>query len=276
VQNFVSTYLRELAVAEQAARRAGEVLLHHYRAASLPTSRSKIDGSPVSQADLDADAAIAAVVRGAFPDDAWLSEESVDDPGRLSARRVWIVDPLDGTRGFLERSDDFSVHIGLAVDGAPVMGVVLQPVSGDLYRAVAGEGAFRVRGQQVTRIQTSKVERFPDFRIGISRHHAPPELVQWLRDHELEARALRSGASGKYLRLAEGDLDAVITVTGGEKEWDSCAPEVIVREAGGSITDGDGVPLRYNQPDPGRPRGVVTSNGVCHRQLLERLAFLFP
>jgi 3'(2'),5'-bisphosphate nucleotidase len=276
VPDFVSSaYERELAVAQEAARRAADVLLRHYRAASLPASRSKTDGSPVSQADLDADAAIAEVVHAAFPDDAWLSEESVDDHRRLSARRVWIVDPLDGTRGFLEHSHDFSVHVGLAVDGMPVMGVVVQPVSGDLYRAVAGEGAFRLRGQEVTRIQTSAGAHLPDFRIGISRHHAPPELLQWLRDQGLEARSLRSGASGKYLLLAHGDLDAVVTVTGGEKEWDSCAPEVIVREAGGTVTDGDGRPLTYNQRDPGRPRGVVSSNGACHAQLLERLAFLF-
>jgi len=241
----------------------------------LPDARAKTDGSPVSQADLDADAAIAGIVRGAFPDDAWLSEESVDDQRRLAARRVWIVDPLDGTRGFLERSEDFSVHVGLAVDGAPVMGVVLQPVSGGLYRAVAGEGAFRVRGGEIARIHTSPSARFADLRIGISRHHAPPELLDWLRDERLQARALRSGASGKYLLLAQGDLDAVVTVTGGEKEWDSCAPEVIVREAGGTVTDGDGRPLLYNQKDPGRPRGVISSNAVCHRELLERVAFLF-
>lgn len=275
VQNSVSAYHHELTVAEQAARAAGAVLLRHHRSPTGPAFQSKNDGSPVSQADLEANVAIERTIRGAFPADAWLSEESADDPVRLGARRVWIIDPLDGTRGFLERGDDFSVHVALAVDGVPTVGVVLQPASGDLYRAVAGQGAFRVRGEEVTPVRRSGVDRVADFRIGISRHHAPPELLQWLRAEGLEGRAIRSGASGKYLLLARGELDAVITATGGEKEWDSCAPEVIVREAGGVMTDGDGNPLRYNQADVGRPRGMVTSNGLCHAQLLQRLAWLF-
>jgi 3'-phosphoadenosine 5'-phosphosulfate (PAPS) 3'-phosphatase len=271
----VAAYENELAVAVQAARAAGAELLRHHRSPGGPSFRAKDDGSPVSQADLDANTAIERTIRAAFPDDAWLSEESADDPARLPARRVWIVDPLDGTRGFLEGADDFSVHVALAVDGVATLGVVLQPASGDLYRAVAGQGALRVRGAEVAPLRPSSVDRIDEFRIGISRHHAPPELLQWLRAEGLEARARRSGASGKYLLLAQGDLDAVITASGGEKEWDSCAPEVIVREAGGVMTDGDGQPLRYNQRDVGRPRGMVTSNGRCHDQLLQRLAWLF-
>jgi 3'(2'), 5'-bisphosphate nucleotidase len=272
---LVSAFQSEVALAEQAARRAGEVLLRHYRSPSGPAFETKGDGSPVSQADLEANAVIEATVRQAFPGDAWLSEESADDPTRLAARRVWIVDPLDGTRGFLERNDDFSVHVALAVDGAPVVGVVYHPVSDALYRAVAGQGAFRVRADGVAPVRTSSCGQIGAFRIGISRHLAPPALLDWLAREGLSGRSIRWGASGKYTALAQGDLDAVVTATFGEKEWDSCAPELIVREAGGIVTDGDGRPLAYNQRDVGRPRGIVTSNGPCHQELLARLAVLF-
>jgi 3'(2'),5'-bisphosphate nucleotidase len=272
----VSGLQRELEIAEKAAREAGAVLLGHYRTSGGPTFESKSDGSPVSQADLAANAAIEATVRAAFPDDAWLSEESADDASRLQARRVWIIDPLDGTRGFLARTDDFSVHVALAIDGAPALGVVYHPVPDELYRAVAGEGAFCARAGGLTRLRTSDRARVDDFRVGVSRELAPPALLQWLKREGLDGRVLRSGASTKYTALARGDLDAVVTVTFGEKEWDSCAPEVIVREAGGTVTDGDGARLRYNQPDVSRPRGVVSSNGACHGELLARLAVLFP
>jgi 3'(2'),5'-bisphosphate nucleotidase len=272
----VSSFEKELAVAEQAARRAGEVLLRHYRAPGVTAFETKGDGSPVSGADLEANAVIEDTIRRAFPDDAWLSEESADGDERLAARRVWIIDPLDGTRGFLARTDDFAVHVALAQAGAPVVGVVLHPVQDALYRAVAGQGAFRVRADGATRLQASPCAELADFRVGISRHNAPAALLAWLAGEGLDGRAVRWGASGKYTALAQGDLEAVVTVTFGEKEWDSCAPELIVREAGGAVTDGHGQPLLYNQRDVGRPRGVVSSNGTRHRELLDRLAVLFP
>jgi 3'-phosphoadenosine 5'-phosphosulfate (PAPS) 3'-phosphatase len=273
---FVAGFERELVVAEEAARKAGDVLLRRYRDPAGPSFETKPDGSPVSQADLEANAVIEATLRQAFPGDAWLSEESADDLARLGASRVWIVDPLDGTRGFLGRTDDFGVHVALAVEGAPTVGVVFHPVQAALYRAVAGQGAFRVGGDGVTRIRTSSSARLADFRIGISRTNAPPALLQWLEREGLAARAVRWGASGKYTSLAQGDLEAVVTVTFGEKEWDSCAPELIVREAGGEVTDGQGGRLTYNQRQVDRPRGVVSSNGACHPELLARLAGLYP
>jgi 3'(2'),5'-bisphosphate nucleotidase len=272
----LSTFEQELQVAELAARRAGEVLLHHYRAPGETVFQTKGDGSPVSRADLEANVVIEEAIRRAFPADAWLSEESADGEDRLAARRVWIVDPLDGTRGFLARTDDFAVHVALAQAGAPVVGVVYHPVQDALYRAVAGEGAFRVRSEGVTRLRASPCDQLADFRVGISRHNAPAALLAWLAGERLDGRAVRWGASSKYTALAQGDLEAVVTVTFGEKEWDSCAPELIVREAGGVVTDGHGQPLTYNQRDVGRPRGVVASNGARHRELLDRLAVLFP
>src|SRR5262245_47761410 len=115
-------YERELAIAEEAARRAGEIILRHYAAPSVD-HELKDDGSPVSRADREADAAIADTLRSAFPDDVLLSEEQPDPLERRGARRVWIVDPLDGTRDFLGRTGDFCVHVALAVEGRPAAAV---------------------------------------------------------------------------------------------------------------------------------------------------------
>nr|MBA3453697.1 3'(2'),5'-bisphosphate nucleotidase CysQ [Deltaproteobacteria bacterium] len=113
------TYSSELETAIRAARAAGSVIADYYARGSVQVDL-KADASPVTQADRDADVVIAEVIRAAFPADAILSEETPDDHARLSRSRVWIVDPLDGTRDFVGRTDDFAVHVALAVDGVPV------------------------------------------------------------------------------------------------------------------------------------------------------------
>lgn len=269
-------FFRELAVAESAARRAGAIILAHYRAPPIDVA-AKADGSPVSRADLEANAAILAALRAAFPADAVLSEESPDDERRLGADRVWIVDPLDGTRGFLARTDDFAVHVALAIRGVPTVAVVYQPVGTRLYRAIAGQGAFlELPGAAAVRLSVSR-RGLAEARIGTSRHNLPAALTTWLEAHGLADRAVALGGSLKYTALAEGKLDAVVTITRSEKEWDTCAPGLIVEEAGGRLCDGHGGVLRYNQPPDqiDRRDGIIVSNGVCHDELLKLAAPLF-
>jgi 3'(2'), 5'-bisphosphate nucleotidase len=271
----VQAYQHELAVAEAAARRAGDIIMTSYRAGDA-RAETKDDGSPVSQVDRAANAAIEAALAGAFPGDAILSEESPDDLARLGRERVWIVDPLDGTRGFLARTDDFCVHVALAVAGAPAVGVVFRPVTGALYAAVAGQGAFvQAADGQRARLAVSQRADVGDLRIGISRHHAPPALLAWLEERGLAGRVVHSGASTKWMAVAEGTLDAVVTITASEKEWDTCAPELIVREAGGAVSGGDGAAFRYNRRELGRRHGIVASNHACHAPLLAAMAGLF-
>jgi len=260
-------YQRELAVARDAARRAAAIIARHYAAAAVDFRR-KDDGSPVTAADLEANAAIAATLSAAFPEDALLCEEAPDDGRRLDKSRVWIVDPLDGTRDFLARTGDFTVNIGLAVEGRPAVTVVHQPAQGTLFHAARGAGSFREHDGGELRLAVSTAAALRELRVGISRHNAPAALLRCLDQHGLAARAVRLGASSKWLALAAGELDALVTLTTGETEWDTCAPEMIVTEAGGVVTDVDGVPLAYNQRDIRRHRGIVASNGRCHAELL--------
>jgi 3'-phosphoadenosine 5'-phosphosulfate (PAPS) 3'-phosphatase len=215
----------------------------------------------VTRADLEASAAIEAILRAAFREDVVLSEEGTDDPARLAADRVWIVDPLDGTRDFLQRTGDFCVHVGLAFRGKPVVGVVRHVVTESSAHAVVGQGAW----QDGERLAVST--RTTADRVGVSRTSCPPWLAAALGD-----RARPSGASVKYLALARGELDGIVTVTPGEKEWDTLAPEIVVSEAGGRVTGGDGAPLLYNQRDLVRRAGVVVSNGRCHDELVGMVA----
>src|SRR5688572_14713101 len=133
------TLTHELAIARDAAEEAGRIILAHYERDTLASE--KADHSPVTAADLAANATIVGRLAAAFPDDRILSEES--GLGGGAGRRCWLVDPLDGTRDFVERSGDFAVHVALVDDGVPLLGVVHVPVASATYTAARGGGAFR-------------------------------------------------------------------------------------------------------------------------------------
>ena len=183
-------------------------------------------------------------------------------PSRFGKARVWIIDPLDGTRDFIAQTGDFSVHIGLCVDGQPVLGVVYQPVRQALYHARRGGGAFLDSSGVSSQIHTSTRQVPGELRVGISRLNPDEGLGKCLAASGLAPRAVAMGASVKHMALARGDLDAVLNLSPAEQEWDTCAPEVILVEAGCTVSDGDGNPMRYNQKDLYRRRGSVASNGA--------------
>jgi len=259
-------YEHELEVAERAARAAGEVIAAHYANGAIEVI-TKPDASPVTAADKAASATITEILRAAFPHDAILDEELPDDGARLGAERVWIVDPLDGTRDFVARTGQFSVHVGLAVGGAAVVGVMYQPVADALYAARQGGGAWR-NGK---RIRVAGTRELCELRIGTSRQLSDQRLVQFLAEAGLDGQVVAMGASTKHAAIAAGELDLTINLLPGEFDWDTCAPEVVIREAGGRMTDADGAPFRYNQREVRHRRGSIASNGPCHDQLVERL-----
>lgn len=267
-------YTRELQVAAVAAREAGRIILGHYGTGGVAVE-TKPDHSPVTVADRQANDAIVGLLRGTFPDDAVLSEETPDDQARLGHSRVWIVDPLDGTRDFVARTGDFCVHVALAVDGIPTVGVVHQPLADATFQAVRGRGAVVDAQGARTPLRVSATVAPDEIRIGVSRLSASAALRQALASAGLERRSVPLGASVKLMAVARGTLDAVVSFTPAEREWDTCAPEVIVREAGGLYTDLDGGPLTYNQADTTRPRGTLVSNGACHAGLLALLGPAF-
>jgi 3'(2'), 5'-bisphosphate nucleotidase len=271
----VEKYERELEVAKAAARDAGAIIMRHYARPDIDVS-TKADKSPVTSADLDANAAITKRLTEAFPGDGILTEETPDDRARLSKPRVWIIDPLDGTRDFVARTGDFCVHIGLAVEHEAVLGVVYQPTVDSLAWAVRGGGAFEERAGETRRLHASTLSAPGQIRIGVSRLNLDEGLGKCLAAAGMSDRAVRLGASVKHIALARGDLDAVLNLSPSEQEWDTCAPEVIMREAGCTVTNGDGAPFRYNEPDLFRPRGSAASNGRCHSLVLRVMAPCLP
>ena len=166
--------------------------------------------------------------------------------------------------------------VGLTIDGAPVLGVAYQPVKDALYFARRGKGAF-VEVDGATRpLGASRAQLPSEVRVGISRLNPDEGLGKCLAAAGLAARAVQMGASAKHMALARGEIDAVLNLSAAEMEWDTCAPEVILTEAGCTVTDGDGNPFRYNQRDLYRRRGSVASNGKCHSLMLRVMAPCLP
>lgn len=262
---------RELNVAVRLAREAGAAALEHY---GTLASEEKEGGSPVTAADHAANRVIVAGLREAFPDDAILSEESRDDRTRLDARRVWIVDPLDGTKEFLARNGEFSIMIGLVRDGEPVLGVVYLPDGDALYRAAAGQGALVERAGSTDALQSTVADPSSLRMVG-SRSHGDP-MIDRVRD-ELRVTDVRpSGSVGiKCALIAEGERDLYVHPVPYLKEWDTCAPEVILREAGGTVTDCLGGRLEYNKEDTRQPRGILATAPGIHEHVLEVVRGVF-
>ena len=236
------SYERELEVALASAREAGSILLHHYRRGTEPWEKS--DDNPVTVADLESDAAIARRLRDAFPEDAILSEETVSDPARLVNPRVWIVDPMDGTKEFTKKIPEFAVSIALAEDGEPVVGVILNPATGVAVWASRGQGAFR-DGTPVRVSSESSLERAVVIasRTEISRDKFAAH-AGWFK----ELRPVGSIA-WKLACIACGEADLNVSFAP-KNEWDVCAGDVLVREAGGVYVAFDDSRRTYNQADP--------------------------
>lgn len=247
-------------------------MLEHYGETRHGT---KEGGSPVTAADLAANEHIVTALRSRWPSDAVLAEESADDPSRLGADRVWVVDPLDGTREFLARNGEFSVMIGLVESGEPVLGVVHLPASGTLYAAERGWGSWKESASgERTRMQCGR-GRPSEIRMVGSRSHGDRLLERMVE--VLGVRDVRpSGSVGiKCARIAEGERDLYIHPVPYLKEWDTCAPEVVLREAGGRVTDCRGHRLRYNKADPTQPDGILACVPALHAPVLDRIGPLY-
>lgn len=263
---------KELKVARNLAREAGRVLLDIY--AGEHDVQWKGHDDPVTAADHAANELIVKELRRHFPEDGILSEEAPDNAARLSRRRVWMVDPMDGTKQFIERIGEFAVMIGLAVDGEAKLGVVYQPTLDRMYYAAPKMGAFLEEGLTTKRLHVAEAKDPAQLTAAVSRSHHSPK-VDLVRRQLGITREIRSGSVGlKVGLIAEGRAHVYIHLGGRTNLWDTCAPEAILREAGGKLTDRTGAPIRYDTSEIRNLRGVLATNGTIHERVLQAIAAL--
>jgi 3'-phosphoadenosine 5'-phosphosulfate (PAPS) 3'-phosphatase len=254
----------EVSVAIRAAREAGATALQMQGAVEAV---KKADGSPVTPGDLAADAIVRQHLTLNFPDDAILSEEEADAPARLGNRRLWIIDPIDGTKDYVARSHEWAVQVALAIDGTLVLGVLDLPAEGCCLVGVPGQGAWILdaQGQRPLAIDPAN-----DDVLITSQSKRNREAVAKISAALPEFRSLHATSVGvKVWRMISGHAGLYVHPRP-LAEWDAAAPAAVLIAAGGHVTDLVGAPLRFNSP-AGRCDGLVYSKRRDHADLITRM-----
>ncbi|QQS42773.1 MAG: hypothetical protein IPM63_07535 [Acidobacteriota bacterium] len=266
---------RELETALALARDAGAAIMKIYDEGFEVEEKfiTETYSEPVTLADKTASTIIVRGIADEFPDDAVLSEEEPDDVARrLASSRVWIVDPLDGTKGFTEKMGDFAVQIGLVENGVPRIGVVYQPIGKRMFYARKGGGAYlSENGSEGERLSVSDLTDFEEMTIAVSRSHRSPRMSRII-EHYGFANEFRHGSVGlKVGFIARQLADIYIHLSPYTKYWDTAAPQAIIEEAGGTLTDIFGNRIDYTLKDVRNHNGILSTNGVSKQAAVAHL-----
>lgn len=255
------------------AVQAGVEIMAIYRDEARWNVQSKNDDSPLTAADIAANKIIVAGLSGLTPDIPIISEESEEAvfTERALWKHCWLVDPLDGTKEFIARNDEFSVNIALIENGEAILGVVYAPVTQTAYVAARGLGAFRIDSECSTQIH---VARFPEgreraLRIVASRRHRGKRDLDFCTEVEKELGPIElavAGSAFKICAVAEGRADAYPRF-GPTMEWDTAAGQVVVEEAGGVLVDERGRRFRYNQRETLLNESFLVAGGMPEQWL---------
>ena len=241
-----------------AVRAAGALAAEHFNAPAR--SWTKDDGTPVSQADLEVNALLKSRLDGERPDYGWLSEETKDTPARLGHSRVWIVDPIDGTRAFLEGLENWCISAALVEDGRPVLGTVYLPLRDEMYHARSGGGAWK----NDTSLATSPRESVAGSKIIAHRNILQPE--RWRRPWPEVDAGMTTSLALRLCLVADGSYDAALAV-GSKSDWDLAAGDLIVHEAGGRVSNLAGDTFTYNTAIT-RQTGLVACGAGLHDEMV--------
>ena len=249
---------RDAALLKDTVREAGALALSLFR--TELKNWTKGASSPVSEADIRVNDLLEKKLRSATPDYGWLSEESADDERRLGKRLVWIVDPIDGTRGYLAGRDDWCVSVALVEDASPLLAAVFAPASDEFFFAMRGQGAA---------LNDAPVCATPGVDLDFSRIAGPKPLVERLNrsSDEIVLHPRIGSLALRLCRVAHGSLDAAFA-GGQSRDWDLAAANLIVQEANGKMTALSGDTILYNRRDV--THGVLVAAGrERHARIVE-------
>ena len=244
-----------------AARKAGDIAADFFKSAPKVWDKPAGQG-PVTEADLAVDRMLRATLTAAQPDYGWLSEETVDTSDRLSTTRQFIVDPIDGTRAFIDGSKDWAHSLAIVENGQVIAGVVYLPMKDQMFAAWHGKGAT-LNGETLhiggTATPPTILTNTPTMDVTNWKNAQPPKVD----------RHFRSSLAYRMCLVAEGRFDGMITLRP-SWEWDIAAGALILTEAGGTVTDKKGAPLRFNNPHP-QVNGVIGAVPTFHQTLADQL-----
>ena len=249
--------------------KAGDKILEIYE--SDFQVEKKDDNSPITKADLESNKIIKeSLLQTGIP---ILSEEDADDKSRITSDKVWIVDPLDGTQDFVNRTGEFTIMIGLVENHIPIMGLVHWPTKKKLYFAENGLGAFCHDSETWSKIMVRNVKEIEGSLALVSRHHLSDKEKKMLEYLKIK-NATSIGSSLKVMEIASGRADIYLTTTNKMKQWDTAASHCIISEAGGKITDISGNDLVYNTDSVNHENGLLVTNGIIHEEVVSKISKL--
>jgi len=254
-----------LVLIEACVREAGKIALSFYGGDYKKWDKGK--GDPVTEADLAIDKFLRETFAAARPDYGWLSEESEDDPRRLTTEYTFVVDPIDGTVAFLKNRPHFTISVALVRDGLPVVGVVFNPISDECFTAIAGEGAH-LNGARIHASDAFEVDHcrmLGDRAMFAHPAWNNPPMIPW-PPMEIETRG---SIAYRLALVANGSFDAAMALSS-KRDWDLAAGDLIVREAGGLVTTHKGERMRYNGRETLQP-SVVAAAARLHPLLVDRV-----
>ncbi|PSF35399.1 3'(2'),5'-bisphosphate nucleotidase CysQ [Aphanothece hegewaldii CCALA 016] len=270
-----------LAIARSVGWGAANILQAYYRGeankGNLDIQEDKKDG-PVTAADLETNHYILEKLQQSFSTEeyGYLSEETHQGTDPIPHDWVWIIDPLDGTRDFIDKTGEFAVHIALAYQGRPVVAVVAIPEAEKIYFAAQGQGTFvETKQGEVKPIHVSKRNSIEELYFVASRTHRDERFQKLIQSLPFKGVNYVGSVGCKISTILEQQSDVYISLSGksAPKDWDFAAPELILTEAGGQFSYFNGEPVQYNRGDVRQWGGIMASNGQCHQILCEQASF---
>lgn len=253
------------------AKEAGNILMKYY-SKNIKVLTKEDSHDFLTKADIESDNYIRKALQKEFPRDSILSEENENTPLDYSGR-VWMVDSLDGTKDFINKGTGFSVMIGLCENGKPILGVFYAPMCNLIYYAEEGKGAYVKKESVSSEIHVSSIEELQESRL-ITRflHGEERPLDKMINNIQVKEKIPESSVGIKLGKIASGDAEIHINSNFRASKWDTCAPQIILEEAGGVITDFEGNTLDYKQPSLKWEKSFVASNNIkLHKKIIEEI-----
>lgn len=260
----------ETKTAINAAIKAGKAILEIYKTDF--SSTLKDDKEPLTEADLKSQEILLkelSVMKHPI-----ISEESEDMEG-LKHRGTWIIDPLDGTSDFVDKTGEFSVMIGFVKDHIPIIGVVYQPTNDSLYVAQKSKGAYQRINEKWSKLFVNDTSDFNKCKAVVSRHHLTKYEQIFLNQLNISSFTQKGSCGLKVVELCKGNAELYFTTTDKIKQWDTCAAYCLIKEAGGKITDMFGNNLKYNTKIMNHQKGILVTNGMIHIRIIEEYKTFF-
>jgi 3'(2'), 5'-bisphosphate nucleotidase len=265
---------RILAVTRRVGWGSAKILQSYYRGEQDLAVNEEKKGGPVTAADLAANNYILAELQSNFEDIdfGYLSEETHQGNEAIPKDWVWIIDPLDGTRDFIDKTGEYALHIALCYQGRPIIAVVALPDQEKLYFAQKGKGTFlETSDGTITPVKVANKDQITDLYLVVSRTHRDQRFDNLLSQIPFFGKNYVGSVGCKIATILEQKSDVYISLSGksAAKDWDFAAPELILTEAGGKFSYFDGQPVGYNRGDVRQWGGIMASNGPCHGELCE-------